>query len=243
LKENLMPTLSSLMDTLESKGKESTRKIYARHGMDPARVFGVSVADLKLIAKTIKGQQALACQLYATNNMDAMYLAGMVADGAQMSEAQLSEWAESAAGLQMISEYTVPWVTVDNPHGRKLALAWIKSKKENIAASGWASYTGLVATVPDEKLELPEIEALLKTIIEKISSAPNRVRNAMNSFVIAVGTYVKPLSKQAKATARQIGAVSVDMGDTARKVPLATAYIEKVETAGRVGQKKKTIRC
>jgi hypothetical protein len=49
--------------------------------------------------------------------------------------------------------------------------------------------------------------------------------------------------KQAKAAARQIGTVSVNMGETACKVPLATAYIEKIEGMGRVGQKKKTIRC
>ena len=65
----------------------------------------------------------------------------------------------------------------------------------------------------------------------------------MNGFVIAVGTYVKPLLKQAKASARQIGAASVDVGDTACSVPLAIAYIEKIESAGRIGQKRKTIRC
>lgn len=65
----------------------------------------------------------------------------------------------------------------------------------------------------------------------------------MNGFVIAVGAYVKPLLQQAKAAAQQIGEVSVDMGDTACKVPLATAYIAKIEGASRVGQKRKTIRC
>lgn len=54
---------------------------------------------------------------------------------------------------------------------------------------------------------------------------------------------MKPLLKQAKATAQQLGDVSVDMGDTACKVPLAAAYIAKVEAAGRTGQKRKTIRC
>jgi hypothetical protein len=61
--------------------------------------------------------------------------------------------------------------------------------------------------------------------------------------VISVGSYVKPLSKQAKAAARQIGEVSVDVGETACNVPLATAYIEKIEAAGRAGKKRKTIRC
>lgn len=39
------------------------------------------MADLKAIAKTINGQQTLACELYETGNLDAMYLAGLVADG------------------------------------------------------------------------------------------------------------------------------------------------------------------
>ena len=85
-----MPTRASILADLKSKGKENTRKIYARHGMPADRVYGVSVADLKLIAKTIKGQQALALELYASGIMDAMYLAGMVADGAQMNRKQLN---------------------------------------------------------------------------------------------------------------------------------------------------------
>jgi 3-methyladenine DNA glycosylase AlkD len=238
-----MSTVTSVMAELKKKGTEKTRKIYARHGMTTDNMFGVSVADLKVIAKTIKGQQALACELYETGNMDAMYLAGMVADGFQMTPKQLNEWAEGAANLQMVAEYTVPWVTVENPHGRDLAMQWIKSKKEHVASSGWCTYSGLVGTKPDDALDLAEIESLLGTIVKGIKSAQNRVRHTMNGFVIAVGSYVKPLSKQAKATARQIGVVSVDVGDTACNMPLATAYIEKIEAAGRAGQKRKTIRC
>ena len=238
-----MPTVTSIIAELKKKGTEKTRKIYARHGMATNNMFGVSIADLKVIAKTIKGQQALACELYETGNLDAMYLAGMVADGSQMTHKQLHGWAEGAANLQMIAEYTVPWVAVENPHARELALQWIKSKKEHVASSGWCTYSGLLATKADDALDLVEIENLLGTAVKGISSAQNRVRYTMNGFVIAVGTYVNPLLKQAKASAQQIGAVSVDVGDTACNVPLATAYIEKIEASGRTGQKRKTIRC
>ena len=237
------PTAASILADLKSKGKESARKIYSRHGMAADRIYGVSVADMKTIAKTLKKQQALALELYATGIMDAMYLAGMVANGAQMTREQLNAWAEGAASMQMISEYTVPWVAVENPHGRELALQWIKSPKEHVATAGWCTLPGLVATQPDSALDLKEIESLLKTVEKGIPAAQNRVRYTMNGFVIAVGSYVKPLLKQAKAAARQVGAVTVDVGDTACKVPLATAYIEKLEAAGRTGQKRKTIRC
>jgi 3-methyladenine DNA glycosylase AlkD len=237
-----MAAVASIMAALKKKGTEKTRKIYARHGMATDNMFGVSMADLKIIAKTIKGQQDLASELYRTGNLDAMYLAGMVADGSRMTPKELNAWAE-AAKLKMISEYTVPWVTVESPLGRDLAMQWIKSKKEHVASSGWCTYSGLVATKPDDALDLAEIEGLLGTAVKGVKTAQSRVRHTMNAFVIAVGSYVKPLLKQAKAAGREICVVTVDMGDTACHVPLASAHIEKVEAAGRVGKKRKTIRC
>lgn len=238
-----MPTFKSVMAELEAKGSEKTRKTYARHGVPIGRMFGVSVADLKVIAKTIKRQQALALELYATGNLDAMYLAGMVADGALMSAAELTSWAEGAQDLTMISEYTVPWVTVENSAGRALAMEWMRSKKEHVASSGWCTYSGLVAITPDEELDLAEIDGLLAQVAQEIDGAQNRVRYTMNNFVIAAGTYVKPRLKEAKSAAREMGAVSVDMGDTACDVRLALGQIEKIEAAGKAGVKRKTIRC
>jgi hypothetical protein len=238
-----MATIASVMAELEAKGSEKTRKTYARHGVPVGRMFGVSVADLKVIAKTIKRQHALALELYATGNQDAMYLAGMVADGSLMSAAELRAWAEGAKDLKMISEYTVPWVAVENAQGRALAREWIRSGKEHGASSGWCTYSGLMATTADEELDIAEIDELLKRVVNEIGGAQNRVRYTMNNFVIAVGTYVKPRLKEAKAAARAMGAVSVDMGDTACDVRLALGQIEKIEAAGRVGAKRKTIRC
>ena len=238
-----MSTTQSLLDELKSKGSEKARITYARHGIPIDRTFGVSVADLKLIAKKIKGRQTLALDLYETGSMDAMYLAGMVADGALMTPAQFQSWATGAVGMPMIAEYTVPWVTVENPHARDLANQWIKSAEEQIACSGWCTWSGLVATRSDDTLDLAELEDRLAFIVSHIQSAKNRVRLTMNGFVIAVGTYVKPLLSSARSAAEKINLIAVDMGDTACKVRFAIDAIAKVESAGKVGQKKKTIRC
>ena len=232
--------IAQVLTELRKKGSEQTRKTYARHGID-APMFGVKVADLKLIAKKIKGEQALAMELFDTGNYDAMYLAGIVADGSQMSKKDLERWAKNSCDA--ICGYTVPGVATESPLARELALKWINSKKEPTAVCGWATYSGIVATVPDEELYLKEIQNLLDRVVEQITTAPNKVRYAMNGFVISVGGYVKPLLKAAKRAADEIGAVSVDMGDTACKVPLASAYIEKIESMGRVGKKRKTMKC
>lgn len=233
--------VTQVLAELKKKGSEQTRKTFARHGID-VPMFGVKVADLKLIAKKIKGEQALALELFDTGNYDAMYLAGIVADGSQMSKPELQRWAKNAT-CETICGYTVPWVATGSPHARELAIKWIASKKESIAVCGWATYSGIVATRRDDLLDLNEIQGLLDRIVAGIGKAPNKVRYVMNGFIISVGGYVKPLLTAAKQAARNIGAVSVDMGDTACKVPLASAYIEKIESMGRVGKKRKTMKC
>jgi hypothetical protein len=238
-----MPTVQSVLKDLQSKGKESAKKTYARHGMAEDRTLGVSTADMKTVAKTIKGQQALALELYATGKMEAMYVAGMVATGKLMTPAQLRTWADESAGLSMIYEYTVPWVTVEHPEGRELALQWMDSDEEHIAAAGWRTYAGLVTTIPDDQLDLSEVEGLLNRIVRDIHGAKNHAKSRMNGFVISVGSYVMPLHAKAIAAAKKIGVVDVDVGDTACEVPSAAAYIAKVEAAGKLGQKRKSIRC
>ena len=64
----------------------------------------------------------------------------------------------------------------------------------------------------------------------------------MNGFVIAVGGYVAPLTDRPERPAAKIGAVEVDMGDTACKVPYVAEYIEKIE-ARRLGEESKSAAC
>lgn len=236
-----MKTLKQVMAELKKQGTAQTRKTFARHGVHDD-LFGVKIGDLKKIAKQIKGNQALAYELYGTGNYDAMYLAGIVVDGQQMTKRQIESWAK-AANCGMLSEYVVAWVATENKHARSFALKWINSRSESIASSGWSTYSGIVATTPDDELDRNEIAGLLDRVASEIEVAPNRVRYTMNNFVISVGAYVQPLLGKAKRTAKIIGQVEVDMGDTACKVPLAISSIEKIESLGRIGKKRTTIKC
>jgi hypothetical protein len=143
----------------------------------------------------------------------------------------------------MLSEFTVPWVASESAHGRALGLKWIESKKETIAAAGWATLASLVAVKEDADLDLAELRKLLKQVETTIHDQPDRVRYTMNGFVIALGAYVKALSREARESAKRIGTVMVDMGDTACKVPDAGEAIKKVEARGSLGKKRKTARC
>jgi hypothetical protein len=143
----------------------------------------------------------------------------------------------------MLSEFTVPWVASGSKHGWDLALQWIESKKENIAAAGWATLGSLVSTKDDADLDLAALKKLLSRVEKTIHQQPNRVRYVMNGFVIGVGCYIKALSDLALKTAERIGEVSVDMGGTACKVPYGPDYIQKVKQRGTIGKKRKMAKC
>jgi 3-methyladenine DNA glycosylase AlkD len=236
-----MYDVAEIMRELEAAGSEQTRKTFARHGIS-IPMFGVKVADLKLIAKKIRGDQSLALQLYDTGNYDAMYLAGLVADGSLMSKKELEHWAKSTK-CKVLCGYTVAWVATESRFVLELALKWIGAKSESIAVCGWSTYAGLVAIKPDEELDLDEIRTLLDRVAEEVHTAPNRVRYVMVQFVISVGGYVRPLLATAKKVAESIGTVSVDHENTDCKTPNATEYINKIESMGRIGKKRKTMKC
>ena len=118
-------------------------------------------------------------------------------------------------------------------------MKWIDSPKEHIAAAGWASLGNLVAILPDEKLDIPALGKLLDRIEKNIHASQNRVRYAMNWFIISLGAYVAPLTNKSKKIAQSIGTVTVVMDGTDCKVPSALNYIVKMEKMGRIGKKEK----
>jgi 3-methyladenine DNA glycosylase AlkD len=231
---------TEVMQQLEKMGSEQQRKTYARHGCT-LPMFGVKIADLKTIVKKVKHDTALAKELYRTGNGDAMYLAGLIANGDEMSRKELDEWA-AKANWGMISGYTVPWVASENPQGWEAAMKWIDSREEKIQVSGWNTLSAIVAIREDADLDLATVEKLLDRVEKEIATAPNDTRYAMNSFIISVGSYVKPLTKKALAAADKIGSVEVHLPG-ACELPAAAPYIKKVIAKGNQGKKRKTVKC
>lgn len=233
--------LKDVMAALKAKGSAQIKNILMRHGA-PASLLGVRIGDMKPIAGRIKGDQALAMQLYATGIGDAQYLAGMVADGRKMTAKELQTWADNAS-WDAISGFIISWVASEHPDGFKLGVKWTRSRKEHVMRAGWTTLGAIATTVPDDQLPVAEYGRLLDRAAKEIGQAPDGAKYAMNGFVISVGTYMAPLAAKAMAAARKIGKVEIDMGDTACKVPLAEEYIVKCRRGAPVAPKRKTVRC
>ena len=233
-------TAKDIVAELKKLGTAQTKKTWMNHGA-PEPWRGVKSADMKKIQKRVKRDYQLALDLYDTGIADAMYLAGLIADDAKMTKKDLQKWIAGASS-PWVAEYTVPWVASSGSHGREMALKWMESKDEAIAAAGWQTYSSMVAIKEDAELDLAEIKSLLQRVAKSIHQQPNRVKYVMNGFVIAVACYVKPLHKLAVDTAKGIGKVAVELVGSCT-IPFAPDHIKKFAARSTIGKKRKSPKC
>ena len=214
--------LNNVLAKLKQLGTAWNRKVYGRHGVGE-NMYGVSFAKLNKLAKRIKTNHELAGKLWATGNHDARVLATRIADPHKMTSRELDAWARDLDNYCLTDCFS--GLVSNARHARTKMEKWGKSKGEWTGRAGWL----LLAHLAKKDGELTDryLEQHLGTIEHEIHSRPNRVRDAMNSALIAIGIRNPKLEKKALAAAKRIGKVEVDHGATSCKTPDAAAYIRK----------------
>jgi len=225
-----------VMQELEALGKERTKKMYMSNGAHEP-LFGVATGAMKPIAKKIKIDQALAEELYATGNYDAMYFAGIIADPKAMTVEDFNRWME-AAYFYMLSDYVVAVTLAEAPIAQEVADAWIASGEELKMSAGWSCYCWLLGNRKDSEFSESKLANMLDVVKNTIHDVPERTKSAMNNFLYTVAISYVPLHEQAVATAQAIG--PVEMKRDNKKSTQLNAYetIQKEIERGRIGFKR-----
>ena len=233
--------LDSVMRQLEALGTAHTKKSYLSRGVKEP-LFGVATGAMKPLKKQIGVNQPLAEELWDTGNFDAMYLAGMVADVRVMTEADFDRWMDGAY-CAMLADSVVSVTLAESELAQSVANRWIHSGREDRAAAGWTTYEWLLGWRQDDYFEPRDIQVLLSLAAATIRDAAPRVRRAMNNFIVAVGVSYQPLHEQALHTADALGPVPSDAAGEAKPLPGAGDQIRKAAEKGRIGFKRRAVRC
>ena len=233
--------LDTMMQELEALGKERTKKIYMSNGAKEP-VFGVTIGSMKPYVKQIKKDQELAEQLYATGNYDAMYFAGVIADPKAMTEEDYDRWMEQAY-FYMISDYVVAVTLSESDIAQEVSDKWIASGEDLKMSAGWHCYCWLLGNRKDEEFSKEKLMDMLEYVKHNIRQAPQRTQVAMNNFVMTVGVSFKPLHIEAVQIANEIGPIETKREGKKPGLLHAFAEIEKQVEKGRIGFKRKYVRC
>ncbi|MBY0123778.1 DNA alkylation repair protein [Bacillus sp. S/N-304-OC-R1] len=231
----------TVMAELEALGKERTKKMYISNGAHEP-LFGVATGAMKPIAKKIKINQLLAEELYATGNYDAMYFAGIIADPKAMTDSDFERWIE-AAYYYMLSDYVVAVTLSESDIAQDVADKWIASGDELRMSAGWSCYCWLLGNRKDNEFSESKIAHMLDMVKNTIHDSPERTKSSMNNFLYTVGISYLPLHEKAIETSKEVGIVEVKRDK--KKSSFLNAYesIQKEIDRGRVGFKRKYVRC
>ncbi|MFJ5767241.1 DNA alkylation repair protein [Lysinibacillus sp. NPDC093210] len=230
-----------VMQELEALGKERTKKIYMSNGAHEP-LFGVATGAMKPIAKKIKINQPLAEELYASGNYDAMYFAGIIADPKAMTESDFDRWMDTAY-FYMLSDYVVAVTLAEADIAQQVADKWIASGEELRMSAGWSCYCWLLGNRKDVEFSEDKIASMLEIVKDTIHDSPERTKSAMNNFLNTVGVSYIPLHDMALATAKTVGPVELKKDNKKSSFLHAYESIQKEMDKGRIGFKRKYVRC
>jgi 3-methyladenine DNA glycosylase AlkD len=231
----------TVMQELEALGKERMKKMYISNGAHEP-LFGVATGAMKPLSKIIKKNQPLADELYATGNYDAMYFAGVIADPMAMTEADFERWMDGAY-FYMLSDYVVAVTLAETDIAQAVADKWIASGEELKMSAGWSCYCWLLGSRKDSEFSASKLSSMLDQVANTIHHSPERTKSAMNNFIFTVGISFLPLHEKALETAKTVGPVEMKREKKKSSILLASENIQKELDRGRLGFKRKYVRC
>ena len=231
----------TVMQELEALGKERTKKMYISNGAHEP-LFGVATGAMKPIAKKIKKNQRLAEELYATGNYDAMYFAGIISDPKAMTELDFDRWMDGAY-FYMLSDYVVAVTLAETDIAQDVADKWIASGDELSMSAGWSCYCWLLGNRLDNEFSENKISNMLDIVKNTIHDSPERTKSAMNNFLYTVGISYLPRHEKAVETAKEVGIVEVKRDKKKNSFLNAYESIQKEMDRGKLGFKRKYVRC
>jgi len=86
--------VAEILEKLKAKARPDQLEGMARYGMVTERRLGVSVPDMRKIAKELGKDRTLATELWKTGIAEARIVAAMIGEPERLTESQMEDWVK-----------------------------------------------------------------------------------------------------------------------------------------------------
>ena len=173
----------------------------ARYGINPENTYGVSIPNLRKMAKEVGIDHALAQQLWVSGIHEARILASMIDDPKMATEEQLERWVKDFDSWD-VCDQCCSNLFERTEFAYQKALEWSSSDKEFIKRAGFVLMARLA--VSDKKAVDIKFELFLPLIKREAGDNRNFVKKAVNWALRQIGKRNLNLNKKAIEIARGI---------------------------------------
>ena len=196
-----MVSVEEVLSQLESKSKPDKLQGMVRYGINIQNRLGVSIPELRKMAKTIGKDHELAIELWRTGIADARILAAMIEDPEMLDENQMEDWAKDIDSwdvgdqvcMNLFEKSPLAWKKVDD---------WSRREEEFVKRTAF----GLLACLAwhDKNAEDKKFIKLFPVFARGALDERNSVKKAVSWALRNIGKRNSNLNRAALNEANRI---------------------------------------
>ena len=197
----MTPQLSDALALLHSAARPAELAGMARFGIVGAGRLGLSVPDMRRIAKALGTDHELALALWDTGIPDARIVAGMVADPVMLGSGQMDRWAQDFDAWD-VCDQVCGSAFLASPDAWKKVAAWADRPEEFVRRAAFA----LLATLAVHDRSSGDERFIQALVMVEAAADDDRnfVRKAVNWALRNIGKRNAALNAAATACALRV---------------------------------------
>ncbi|MEO5673162.1 MAG: DNA alkylation repair protein [Chitinophagales bacterium] len=192
--EEVIKELKEFASSEVKKGKE-------HFGIQTANSYGLTMPQLRSIAKRAGKNHVLALKLWKTGIHEAQHIAVFIADPKKLTESMMEEWLKDFNSWDIVDNCCATLFAKTTLAFQK-AIEWTQRKNEFEKRAGFAMMA--VLAVHDKKSENKKFEQFFPFIISESHDERNFVKKAINWALRQIGKRNEILCMKAIDVAKQI---------------------------------------
>ncbi len=193
--------VSDILARLKALSNPKAVEGMARYGINPQNTYGVSIPNLRKIARETGINHALAQELWASGIHEARILASMIDDPSMATEEQLESWVKDFDSWDVCDQCCMNLFEKTGFAYRK-AVEWSESDEEFVKRAGFVLMARLA--VSDKNADDEIFETFFPIIKREASDNRNYVKKAVNWALRQIGKRNINLNKKAILIAGEI---------------------------------------
>jgi 3-methyladenine DNA glycosylase AlkD len=196
-----MASVKDVLNRLESKAQPEQLAGMAKYGIATERRLGISVPDMRKLAKELGRNHKLALDLWRTGIAEARIVAGMVGDPAKLTEQQMEEWVKDIDSWDVCDQVCMNLFEKNRLVWKKI-IDWSEREEEFVKRTAFS----LIACLAwhDKKASDDRFIELLPIIVREASDDRNFVKKAVNWALRNIGKRNLNLNEAAVNAAKEI---------------------------------------
>ena len=195
--------VAAVLALLARAGTEKTRDGMARYGIVAPKAFGVTMGDMRRLAKQIGRSHELAAELWKTGWYEARMISAFIDEPERVTRAQMDAWARDFDNWAVCD--TLCFALFDRtPHAWDNVARWCNRNDEFVKRAGFALLASL--SVHDKAASDARFLACLPLIERGADDDRNFVKKGVNWALRTIGKRNLALNQAAVGTARRLAA-------------------------------------